>query len=69
MIFFTLHFDLLIPENKRNGTVKFHILDRSMNESVTTFQSVVEAEQQNFGPQEKQPLAESENPARRINQE
>ena len=40
-----------------------------MEESVSTFQSVVEAEQQNGGPQEKLTLSENENPARRSNQE
>ena len=34
-------------------------LERSMKESVSTFQSVVEAEQQNGGPQQKQPLSEN----------
>ena len=48
-------------------TVKFHRLDRSMEESVSTFQSVVEADQQNVGPQQKRPLAENENPASRSN--
>ena len=40
-----------------------------MEEAVSTFQSVVEAEQQNVGPQEKQPLAENENSISRSNQE
>ena len=33
-------------------TIKFHSLER---EAVSTFQSVIEAEQQNFGPQKKDP--------------
>ena len=37
--------------------------------AVSTFQSVVEAEQRNGGPQQKQPLAENKNPASRSNQE
>ena len=36
---------------KSNKTVKFHRLERSMEEPVSIFQSVVEAEQQNGGPQ------------------
>ena len=40
-----------------------------MEESVSTFQSVVEAEKQNGGPQQKLPLTENENPAIRSNQE
>ena len=36
-----------------------------MGEYVSTFQSVVEAEQQNGGTQKKRSLAENENPARR----
>ena len=39
--------------DKINKNVKFHKLDRSMEESVSTFQSVVESEQQNGGPQQK----------------
>ena len=52
-----------------NKTVKLNMLERSMEEAVSTFQSVVEAEQRNVGPQKKQPLAENENPARRSNKE
>ena len=52
-----------------NKTVKFHMLERSMEESVSTFQSMVEVEQQNCVPQQKLPLAEYENPSRRSNQE
>ena len=40
-----------------------------MEESVPTFQSVVEAEQRNGGPQKKRPLAKNENPNSRSNQE
>ena len=36
-----------------NKTVKSHRLERSMEEDVSTFQSVVEVEQQNCGPQQK----------------
>ena len=39
-----------------------------MEEAVFTFQIVVEAEQQNGGPQQKRPLAETENSASRSNQ-
>ena len=41
----------------------------SMEEAVSTFQSVVAAEQRNCGPQPKRPLAENKNPASRSNQE
>ena len=40
-----------------NENVKFHRLERSMEEAVSTFESVVEAEQQNGGPQKKLTLA------------
>ena len=40
-----------------NKTVKFHMLERIMEEYVSTFQSVVEADQINGGTQQKQPLA------------
>ena len=53
----------------RKKTVKLHRLERSTEESVYTFQSVVEAEQRNGGPQQKLPLAENENTASRSNQE
>ena len=36
-----------------NKTVKFHRLERIIGEAVSTFQSMVEAEQLNFGPQQK----------------
>ena len=54
---------------KSNKNVKFHTLERSTEESVSTFQSVVKAEQLNGGPQEKRPLSENNPPARRSNQE
>ena len=40
-----------------------------MEESVSTFQSAVEAEQQNGGPHKNPPQAENENTASRLNQE
>ena len=40
-----------------------------MEEAVSTFQSVVDSEQQNGGPQQKLPLAENTNPSNRSNQE
>ena len=43
----------------RNENVKFLRLYRNMREAVSKFQSVVEAEQQNGGPQQKIPLAEN----------
>ena len=41
-----------------NETVKFHRLERIMEETLSIFKSVVEADQLNGGPQQKQPLAE-----------
>ena len=58
-----------VLKDKRNETVKFHRLDRGIEEAVTTFQSVVEADQRNGGPQKKRPLEENENPAIRSNKE
>ena len=52
-----------------NGTVKFHSIESIMEESMSTFQSVVEIEQRNGGPKKKLPLAENENPSSRSNQE
>ena len=57
-----------VLEDRSNKTVKFHMLGRSMEEAISTFQIMVEAEQQNDGPQQKRPLAENENPASRSNQ-
>ena len=56
-----------ILEDKSNKTGEFHRLDTSMKEAVSIFQSVVEEEQQNGGPQQNK-LAEIENPASRSNQ-
>ena len=55
--------------DKSNKTVNFHRLERSMEEAVSKFKIVVEAEQWKVGPQQKQPLAENKPPARRSNQE
>ena len=54
-----------VLEDYSNKTVKFHRLERSMEEAVSTFQSVVEAEQQNCEPQQKRPLEENKTPASR----
>ena len=40
-------------------TFNFHMMERSMEEAVSTFQSVVEADQRNGGPQKKLPQAEN----------
>ena len=40
-----------------------------MEEAVSTFHSVVEAEQRNDGPQQKLPLAENKTPTSKSNQE
>ena len=57
---------VLGDESKK--TVKFHRLDRSMDESVSTFKSKVEVKQSNCGPKKKLPPAESGKLARRSNQ-
>ena len=57
-----------VLRDKRNKTVKFHRLDRIMEEDVSTFQSVVEAKQRNSGPQKELRLAENENPTNRSDQ-
>ena len=56
--------DKVLGDNS-NETVKFHRLNRSMEEAISTFQSEVEAEQQNGAPQQKQHLGETENLSRR----
>ena len=43
-------------EYNSNESVKFHRLERIMEESVSTFHSVVEAKQHNGGPQKNRPL-------------
>ena len=65
--------DIIQDNNKvlgydSNKTVKFHILERSMEEAVSTSQSMVEVEQRNGGPQQKKTPAENENLASRSNQ-
>ena len=55
--------------DKSSKNVKFHRMEGRTEELVSTFQSVVELEQQNGGPQKKQPPEENENLARRLNQE
>ena len=50
------------PEDKSKKTVKLHSLQRSMEEAMYTFHSVVKVEQRNGGPQKKRPLVENENP-------
>ena len=49
-------------EDDSNENIKFHRLERSMEEAQYKFQNVVKAEQQNCGPQKKGPLSENENP-------
>ena len=48
-----------ILEYDINKTVNLYRLERSMEEAVSTFQSVVKAEKCNGGPQQKHPLAEN----------
>ena len=57
----------MILGDKSNETVKFQRMERSIEEAVSIFQSVVDVEQQNGGPQEKRPLTENENPTIRSN--
>ena len=45
-----------VLKGKSNKAAKFHRLYRSMEEAVSIFQIVVEAEQQNDGSQKKLPL-------------
>ena len=45
----------------RNKTVKLNRVYRSMEEDVSTFKSVVGAEQRNGGPHQKRPLSENKN--------
>ena len=47
-----------VPEDDSNGTLKFHRLEISIEEDVSIFQSVVEADQGNGGPQKNRNLAE-----------
>ena len=42
-----------VQGDESNKHVKFHRLEKSMDEALDTFQSVVEAEQRNGGPSEK----------------
>ena len=39
-----------VQEDKSNGAVKFHRMERSMEKSMSTFKIVVKAEQRNGGP-------------------
>ena len=55
--------------DKGNKTVKLNRLKRIMKEVVPTFQSLVEAEQKNGGPDKMHPLESNENPTIRSNQE
>ena len=50
-----------VLEYEIKKTVTFHRLESSMKESVSTFQSVVEAEQRDEEPQQNLPLSENGN--------
>ena len=56
-----------VLEYESNKNAKFHRMDRSMEEAVSTFQSAVEAEQLNGWPQKKVPLVENEKPDSMLN--
>ena len=58
-----------VLEDESNKTVKFHRLEMSMWEDVSTLKSVAEVEQRNGGPQKKRLLVENENTARKSNEE
>ena len=45
-----------VLEDERKKTVKFYKLGRSLEDAMSTFRSVVEAEQRNGGTQKKLPL-------------
>ena len=47
--------------DKNKKTIKFHGLERRMEEILYKFKSVFEAEQQNGGPQKKRTLTETKN--------
>ena len=57
-----------VLEDDSNKTVKFHRLERRMEEAVSIFQSVVEAEQKYGGPHQKRPQAENKIPASKSKQ-
>ena len=63
----TTQYNNKVLEDESNETVKFHRPEGRMEEYVSTFQSVIEAEQQNCGPQKKIALLENEKPSRRSN--
>ena len=48
-----------VLEDDNNETVKFYKMERSTEETVSTFQSVFKAEQWNSGTQKIRPLAEN----------
>ena len=52
-----------VLEYESNGTVKFHTLEKSMEEAVSTLNILIVADQQNGGPNKKRPLEENENPS------
>ena len=52
--------------DERNKTLKLNRMERSTEEAVSPFKSVVEAEQRNGGPKKKVSLEENETPAKRF---
>ena len=52
-----------VLEEEINETVMFHRMERSIEESVSNFQSMIEAEKHNVGLQQKRPPEENENPS------
>ena len=58
-----------VMEYDRNKTFKFHRLEKSTEESVSTLQSVVETDQHIGVPHKKRPLTEYKNPSSMLNTE
>ena len=50
-----------VMEYNSNKTVNLYKMERSMEEAVFIFQSVIEVDQRNGGPNQKRPLEETKN--------
>ena len=56
-----------VLDDESNKHVKLHNLEKRMEEAVSTFKSVDEADKWNGGPHQYNPLIENENLTRRSN--
>ena len=56
-----------VLDDESNKHVKLHNLEKRMEEAVSTFKSVAEADKWNGGPHQDNPLIENENLTRRSN--